>query len=124
MGVRRSGVNARRRSRDSSSGGRFFFFLRPILLPAVHDIGFCTHAIRHNTSTPMVRADDHRVSIDLPTLAGAFRQATGTRTELPVRFLYELKLNPDQSINDVAGRLGIPSRTANRWLRWYREAGS
>ena len=71
----------------------------------------------------MARPDDQRIVADLPTLSGALRQAIGTRAELPIRFLYELKRNPDASISDVAGRLDIPQRTAFRWLAWYREGG-
>lgn len=71
----------------------------------------------------MARPDDERIVTDLPTLSGALRQAIGTRAELPIRFLYELKRNPDASINHVTKTLGIRHRTASRWLAWYRENG-
>lgn len=71
----------------------------------------------------MDRRDNERIRVDLPTLAGALRQAIGTPVERRLHFLYELKCAPDTPITVVAERLGIPYRTALRWVQFLQQEG-
>ena len=66
-----------------------------------------------------------RISIDtgLEDLSHALQRARGTSSELPIRFLYELKCAPDRPFEETARRLEIPVRTAYVWIGVYEEKG-
>lgn len=59
----------------------------------------------------------------LETLRAALAEHRGTARELRVRLLIELAEHPEQSISSAAQTVGIPRRTATRWVQIYEESG-
>ena len=71
----------------------------------------------------MARKRRVKIDAELSEISDALRTAIGTNAELPIRLVYELKSNPEESLASVRERLGITSRTATRWLKILTEEG-
>lgn len=64
-----------------------------------------------------------KIAESIETLRAHLREHEGTNVERRIRFLLALKENPEHTMIDAARRLDIPKRTAQNWIRVYRQEG-